>query len=205
MPRIILDQYTSTRIIRDQLTHSCINPNTQTFPLLLDWKSENRTKRSAFLNKGACRGQPEGLRYFGGAFSDGYTCGGQVEGWRYAGRGHPGMCLPLGSAASPKRNGIPMFPRRDLCARKSKSDKSGQVGTCQVWFLSKRGGSVATLGTTPAHPYLLWDLNEGTTNREMASPQSQTEQDNHSKPLCGLNVNQNGSYMDHQLCCLDSL
>ena len=32
------------RIIQDQLTHSCINPNTQTFPLLLDWKSENRTK-----------------------------------------------------------------------------------------------------------------------------------------------------------------
>ena len=58
------------RIIQDQLTHSCINPNTQTFPLLLDWKSENRTKRSAFLNKGACRGQPEGLRYFGGAFSN---------------------------------------------------------------------------------------------------------------------------------------
>ena len=40
VPRIILDQYTSTRIIRDQLTHSCINPNTQTFPLLLDWKTE---------------------------------------------------------------------------------------------------------------------------------------------------------------------
>ena len=66
--------------------------------------------------------------------------------------------------------------------RKSKSDKSGQVGTCQVWFLSKRGGSVATLGTTPAHPYLLSDLNEGTTNREMASPQSQTEQDNQPSP-----------------------
>ena len=42
------------RITQDQLTHSCINPNTQTFPLLLDWKSENRTKRSAFLNKDAC-------------------------------------------------------------------------------------------------------------------------------------------------------
>ena len=62
-------------------------------------------------------------------------------------------------------------------------DRSGRGGR-QVWFLSKRGGSVATLGTTPAHPYLLSDLNEGTTNREMASPQSQTEQDNHSKPLC---------------------
>ena len=62
-------------------------------------------------------------------------------------------------------------------------DRSGRGGR-QVWFLSKRGGSLATLGTTPAHPYLLSDLNEGTTNREMASPQSQTEQDNHSKPLC---------------------
>ena len=110
-----------------------------------------------------------------------------MEGWRYAGRGHPGMCLPLGSAASPKRNGIPMFPRRDLCAsvnpKATSRDRSGRGG-CQVWFLSKRGGSVATLGTTPAQPYLLSDLNEGTTNREMASPQSQTEQDNHSKPLC---------------------
>ena len=156
MPRIILDQYTSTRIIRDQLTHSCINPNTQTFPLLLDWKSENRTKRSAFLNKGACRGQPEGLRYFGGAFSDGYTCGGQVEGWRYAGRGHPGMCLPLGSAASPKRNGIPMFPRRDLCAcvnsKATSRDRSGRGGLCQVWFLSKRGGSLATPLVPPPTP-----------------------------------------------------
>ena len=58
----------------------------------------------------------------------------------------------------------------DLCpAHKSKSDKSGQPRTSrssrrQVRFLSKRGGSVAT----PAHPYLLPDLNEGTTNREMA-------------------------------------
>ena len=155
MPRIILDQYTSTRIIRDQLTHSCINPNTQTFPLLLDWKSENRTKRSAFLNKGACRGQPEGLRYFGGAFSDGYTCGGQVEGWRYAGRGHPGMCLPLGSAASPERNGIPMFPRRDLCARKSKSDKSGQVRT--TWESRASGAFYLNegVGGYPRPPYLL--------------------------------------------------
>ena len=92
------------------------------------------------------------MRYFGGAFSDGYTCGGQVEGWRYAGRGHPGMCLPLGSAASPKRNGIPMFPRRDLCARKSKSDKSGQVGTCQVWFLSKRGVQWLPWGLSPPTP-----------------------------------------------------
>ena len=86
-----------------------------------------------------------------------------------------------------KRNGIPMFPRRDLCARvnpkATSRDRSGRGGR-QVWFLSKRGGSLATLGTTPAHPYLLWDLNEGTTNREMASPQSQTEQDNHSNPLC---------------------
>ena len=47
--------------------------------------------------------------------------------------GHPGMCLPLGSAASPKKEewnsdvSSPGFMR----ARKSKSDKSGQVGTWQ--------------------------------------------------------------------------
>ena len=149
-------------------------------------KTELRTgQRNAFVDKDACRGRPEGLRYFGGAFSDGYTCGGQVEGWRYAGRGHPGMCLPLGSAASPKRDGIPMFPRRDLCARvnpkATSRDRLGRGGR-QVWFLSKRGGSLATPGSTPAHPYLLSDLNEGTTNREMASPQSQTEQDNQPSP-----------------------
>ena len=54
------------RIIRDQLTHSCINPNTQTFPLLLDWKSENRTKdwtAKCLLNKDACRGRPKELSY----------------------------------------------------------------------------------------------------------------------------------------------
>ena len=37
-------------------------------------------------------------------------------------------------------------------ARKSKSDKSGQVGMCQVWFLSKRGGSVATPLVPPPTP-----------------------------------------------------
>ena len=103
-----------------------------------------------------------------------------------------------------KRNGIPMFPRRDLCARvnpkATSRDRSGRGSGRQVWFLSKRGGSLATLGSTPAHPYLLSDLNEGTTNREMASPQSQTEQDKKAS-VCGLNVNQNGSYKHHQLGC----
>ena len=122
------------RITQDQLTHPCINPNTQPPPFILigKVKTEQRTgQRSAFANKDACRGRPEGLRYFGGAFSDGYTCGGQVEGWRYAGRGHPGMCLPLGSAASPKKEewNSDVSSPRFMRARKSKSDKSGQVGT----------------------------------------------------------------------------
>ena len=208
MARIILDQYTGTpRYTQYHVSSETSSPTpvstlthkASPFFLIGKTKTEQRTgQRSAFANKDACRGQPEGLRYFGGAFSDGYTCGGQVEGWRYAGRGHPGMCLPLGSAASPKRNGIPMFPRRDLCARvnpkATSRDRSGRGGLCQVWFLSKRGGSVATLGTTPAHPYLLSDLNEGTTNREMASPQSQTEQENQPS-LCVASMSTKISYM----------
>ena len=156
-------------------------------------------------NKDACSGQPEGLRYFGGAFSDGYTCGGQVEGWRYAGRGHPGMCLPLGSAASPKRNGIPMFPRRDLCARKSKSDKSGQVGTCQVWFLSKRGGSVATPLVPPPTPICSRILMRGQQIEKWLRLSLRLSKITNQAPVCGLNVNQNGSYKHHQLGCLDDL
>ena len=72
---------------------------------------------------------------------------------------------------SRQRNGIPMFPPRWIYAPRIKPkatsrDSSGQAGLAgrQVRFLSKRGGSVAT----PTHPYLLPDLNEGTTNREMA-------------------------------------
>ena len=143
MPRIILDQYTST----PRYTQYHVSPKTSSptpvstlthkpspFFLIGKVKTEQRTgHRGAYVDKDACRGQPEGLRYFGGAFSDGYTCGGQVEGWRYAGRGHPGMCLPLGSAASPKKEewNSDVSSPRFMRARKSKSDKSGQVGTWQ--------------------------------------------------------------------------
>ena len=56
-----------------------------------------------------------------------------------------------------KRNGIPMFPRRDLCAcvnpKATSRDRSGRgSGVCQVWFLSKRGGSLATPLVPPPTP-----------------------------------------------------
>ena len=117
------------RIIQDQLTHSCINPNTQTFPLLLDWKSENRTKRSAFLNQDACRGQPEGLRYI-------LVVPSAIYMWR------PARGMEICRAGTPWH-----VPASWICRlsqeewnsdvsspgfmreRKSKSDKSGQVET----------------------------------------------------------------------------
>ena len=127
------------------------------------------------------------MRYFGGAFSDIHVEARWRDGDMQGGDTLACACLLDLPPLPRKRNGIPMFPRRDLCAcvnpKATSRDRSGRgSGLCQVWFLSKRGGSVATLGTTPAHPYLLSDLNEGTTNREMASPQSQTEQDNQPSP-----------------------
>ena len=63
------------------------------------------------------------------------------------------ICRP---ALPRKRNGIPMFPRRDLCARvnpkATSRDRSGRGGLCQVWFLSKRGGSLATPLVPPPTP-----------------------------------------------------
>ena len=138
-----------------------------------------------------------------------YTCGGQPEGWRYAGRGHPGMCLPLGSDASPKRNGIPMFPRRDLCAcvnpKATSRDRSGRGGLSQVWFLSKRGGSVATRLVPPPTPICSGILMRGQQIEKWLRLSLRLSKITNQAPVCGLNVNQNGSYMDHQLCCLGDL
>ena len=80
MPRIILGQYTST----PRYTQYHVSPKTSSptpvstlthkpspFFLIGKVKTEQRTgQRNAFDNKDACRGRPEGLRYFGCAFSD---------------------------------------------------------------------------------------------------------------------------------------
>ena len=79
---------------------------------------------------------------------------------------------------SRQRNGIPMFPPRDLCPRINPQlrqvgtgpDNLGDLGVrC---FLSKRGGR-----WLPPPTPICSHLNEGTTNREMAAAQSLTNRD----------------------------
>ena len=107
-----------------------------------------------------------------------------------------------------KRNGIPMFPRRDLCARvnpkATSRDRSGRgSGLCQVWFLSKRGGSVATPLVPPPTPICSGILMRGQQIEKWLRLSLRLSKI--TKPLCGLNVNQNGSYKHHQLRCLGDL
>ena len=86
--------------------------------------------------------------------------------------------LPPRCRLSTRRNGIPMFPRWDLCgAHKSKSDKSGQVGTSWESWASGAFYLNEGVGGYPRPPPICSHLNEGTTNREMAAAQSPTNRD----------------------------
>ena len=89
--------------------------------------------------------------------------------------------------------------------RKSKSGKSGQVGTCQVWFLSKRGGSLATPLVPPPTPICSGILMRGQQIEKWLRLSLRLSKITNQASVCGLNVNQNGSYKHHQLCCFDDL